>query len=127
MLCDRYAPLVSAFAEPPYLLTEIGKHLARLKAAIPFRIPPDSKIRPQDRKVVLARDELNVRAGEAVVELFGILLRMPVMFVAAPEEICSRFGFGLGAFDDALAVSASAPGASGRRDHEGDGPDGRSD
>lgn len=68
MLCDRYAPLVSAFAEPPYLLTEIGKHLARLKAAIPFRIPPDSKIRPQDRKVVLARDELNARAGEAVVE-----------------------------------------------------------
>ncbi|HJH73370.1 MAG: hypothetical protein KH015_14070 [Gordonibacter pamelaeae] len=53
--------------------------------------------------------------AQCAVELFGILSRMPGASVAAPEEICSRFGFGLGAYDEALAISASPPGSFGER------------
>lgn len=53
--------------------------------------------------------------ARCAVELFGILSRMPGASVAAPEEICSRFGFGLGAYDEALALSASSPGSFGER------------
>ena len=38
------------------------------------------------------------------------------------EEICSRFGFGLKAYDEALSISASAPRASGGQNPE-EGPD----
>lgn len=47
--------------------------------------------------------------AQCAVELFDIVSRMPDASVAAPEEICARFGFGLKAYDEALAISASAP------------------
>lgn len=60
--------------------------------------------------------------AQCAVELFGVLSRMPDMSVADPEEICSRFGFGLKAYDEALSISASAPRASGGQNPE-EGPD----
>lgn len=53
--------------------------------------------------------------ARCAVELFGILSRMPGASVAAPEEICSKFGFGLKAYDEALAISSSPPGSFGER------------
>ena len=67
-LGDRRAPFVTAVAEPPDLLLEIGEHIARPQTAVPRRMPLCGEVRPQRRKVVFACDELHVRAGEAVVE-----------------------------------------------------------
>lgn len=47
------------------------------------------------------------RARRSAPELFGILFRTSGPSLAASEEICSMFGFGLKAYDEVLLIGAS--------------------
>lgn len=66
-LCDRGAPLVSAFAQPPDALPVVGEDLGRRQRVL-IRMPLLRDLGEQCRQVVLARNELDPAAGEAIVE-----------------------------------------------------------
>ena len=61
-LGNRRPPLVTAPAEPPHLLLEIGEDRARGQR-VPRRMPLLGDVRPHRGQIVLARDQRDVRAG----------------------------------------------------------------
>ena len=64
---NRRPPLVTAPAEPPHLLLEVGEDRARGQR-VPRRMPLLGDVRPHRSQIVLAWDQRDVRAGQAVIE-----------------------------------------------------------